>query len=789
MHPSKNPGIPTSLVRSPRGRGIAAAVTAFGLAGLMILVAGLVAAPTGAGSAAANPATAHLTPSVSSAAYHSQKNCAGMLWAKSIWAAYHPKSCWGHDEPTMSYLSNSSGSGANASFQVVLPADGRPAAQGDLYATFWFGGTVYDPASTGGGLQAFLELQFYPAAPAVTGPGSGTQDCLSYGGFNPSFHAGSNDWFACAIVWQLQNVSGYIYENAAYAGPIDNGASTAILVMHSHDHIYVNYSGIAQSKTVPWKISVADTTQSAGSSVLLQTGSLIISPYYSTAAKGNTLYWGASNPGAIAFAYEIGHTLNSSSGFSYCAPGDGVCQGYWPGHWNSSGQMELSLPRLGNGTTATFPSQLALSSSQGGEYEVNSTSCASPSFSTSTNCMYPFYQYRGGFASFTFGSSQVRNDTHDMGNQYQFPASTNSIGQWNASIHVAPWGSAKFSITPSNATAQFNPAGLSQGLALSPTGKASGQFMEGAYWLNVSESGCSSYSKYVYLTTGGKLNLTATLPCGPGALRAYARASPTSGINPLTVNFTGHVLGGTKPYAASWSFGDGKTSTLINPSHVYRSTGTFTATISVSDANGTHALSWVSLKVSTASCAGLTFKMAFGAVRECHLNMTQQTVFLLNVTRHAWLGHTYLSLYAYDGSTSGTQPIFRLGSGMGGTPSLANSKQNQSGPYASILISLTTRGANVYGGWGNYWAIVTSPGGSGGFCFQAVLDVTGPGSGPTCHAATPPLGGGPVTAVPSGTANPPAQGALRASIDSSSSSAGALAVHPTLSTVGRPQVG
>jgi len=60
-------------------------------------------------------------------------------------------------------------------------------------------------------------------------------------------------------------------------------------------------------------------------------------------------------------------------------------------------------------------------------------------------------------------------------------------------------------------------------------------------------------------------------------------ASPTSGVVPLTVNFTGSATGGTSPYSYTWDFGDGASSNMKNPTHTYSQAGDFTATLTVTD--------------------------------------------------------------------------------------------------------------------------------------------------------------------------------------------------------------
>ncbi len=63
-------------------------------------------------------------------------------------------------------------------------------------------------------------------------------------------------------------------------------------------------------------------------------------------------------------------------------------------------------------------------------------------------------------------------------------------------------------------------------------------------------------------------------------------ASPTTGMAPLTVQFTNLSTGDITDY--SWTFGDGGTSTLANPSHTYNSDGTYTVGLTVTGPAGTH---------------------------------------------------------------------------------------------------------------------------------------------------------------------------------------------------------
>lgn len=61
-------------------------------------------------------------------------------------------------------------------------------------------------------------------------------------------------------------------------------------------------------------------------------------------------------------------------------------------------------------------------------------------------------------------------------------------------------------------------------------------------------------------------------------------ASPTSGEEPLSVAFSDLSIGG--PTSWAWSFGDGATSTSQNPTHEYADAGSYTVSLTASNATG-----------------------------------------------------------------------------------------------------------------------------------------------------------------------------------------------------------
>ncbi|MEP7236951.1 MAG: PKD domain-containing protein [Ferruginibacter sp.] len=87
-------------------------------------------------------------------------------------------------------------------------------------------------------------------------------------------------------------------------------------------------------------------------------------------------------------------------------------------------------------------------------------------------------------------------------------------------------------------------------------------------------SGCSktlTKNNYIHASNGVTANFTNTAPTGCHL--------------PVTINFTNTSTGaGTLSY--NWNFGDGGTSTLVNPSHTYTTSGSFTVTLTVTSSTG-----------------------------------------------------------------------------------------------------------------------------------------------------------------------------------------------------------
>ncbi|MGV8076726.1 MAG: PKD domain-containing protein [Methanosarcina sp.] len=92
------------------------------------------------------------------------------------------------------------------------------------------------------------------------------------------------------------------------------------------------------------------------------------------------------------------------------------------------------------------------------------------------------------------------------------------------------------------------------------------------------EKGSNALTKSGYIAVSSILNTPVS----------KFSASPASGKVPLTVDFTDQSTGSQTSW--KWTFGDGNNSTEKNPVHTYNKTGLYSVTLTVSNANGSNAL-------------------------------------------------------------------------------------------------------------------------------------------------------------------------------------------------------
>jgi PKD repeat protein len=124
------------------------------------------------------------------------------------------------------------------------------------------------------------------------------------------------------------------------------------------------------------------------------------------------------------------------------------------------------------------------------------------------------------------------------------------------------------------------------------------------------------------------------------------------GVTPTTtevggsVTFTASPAAGVTPYVYDWTFGDGGTSNVASPSHVYASNGTFEANLTLNDSGGGSAVAHTTLTV-------LPALLATAAANVTSTDVGQPIAFTGSATGGSGTYSTYAWSFG-DGSTAST---------------------------------------------------------------------------------------------------------------------------------------
>jgi PKD repeat protein len=238
------------------------------------------------------------------------------------------------------------------------------------------------------------------------------------------------------------------------------------------------------------------------------------------------------------------------------------------------------------------------------------------------------YSYRWTFGD--GGSSTSQNPSHTY----------SSAGTYTATLTVTDSTSAtnskSLTITVTSAPSQLaanvlaSPSSGQAPLTVNFTGSATGGVTPYSYRWTFGDGGSttSQNPSHTYSSAGSytatltvtdstsatnSKSLTITVTSAPSQLTATAYADPTSGLAPLSVNFTGSAAGGAPPYSYNWNFGDGGSSSVQNPSHTYSTIGNYSAILTVTDNNSANASATVIISVGSVTGANLALAAETGS--------------------------------------------------------------------------------------------------------------------------------------------------------------------------------
>jgi len=149
-----------------------------------------------------------------------------------------------------------------------------------------------------------------------------------------------------------------------------------------------------------------------------------------------------------------------------------------------------------------------------------------------------------------------------------------NIGTGNLVVTAIRVDDSSFSAQPVNATFPVTiPAGQSHGIKVFFQPLVSGDHHA---TLTISSNDAEN--------SGATLSIRATAPPGENPPVADFSPSDTTGVSPLTVQFTDTST--NSPMSWAWSFGDDSTSTQQNPTHIYQNPGNYTVKLEASNPAG-----------------------------------------------------------------------------------------------------------------------------------------------------------------------------------------------------------
>jgi len=249
--------------------------------------------------------------------------------------------------------------------------------------------------------------------------------------------------------------------------------------------------------------------------------------------------------------------------------------------WSTVGGSHVVNPSGGTTSDGGMPThgtnwaELSAADTNGGTPPSNPGGATTPSSGGAG--VTQSFSYGTGATELSFDAAFLRNETANS-SYNDWMSVELSDGSTTQSLYYADTGTATVGTSSKHGFAMTAVTNVNVDLAtLFPSSTTSTTFTLTAVVANGTD-GIQPSIGYI-----DNFEMIASVP----APVAEFSGTPTSGVEPLSVNFTDGTTGSVSSW--SWSFGDGGTSTAQNPSHTYSSAGTYTVTLTATGPGGSDA--------------------------------------------------------------------------------------------------------------------------------------------------------------------------------------------------------
>ena len=349
------------------------------------------------------------------------------------------------------------------------------------------------------------------------------------------------------------------WTTAPVATVAESGTRPMVVVEPATDEVHVFYTGPSTAGIVAYEGTVYEKTASLSTLVFPSTGTPVLRDA-SNATMNNAT--SSKDPATAASGVVVLGATGSS-----------------PRYWFTDSGSTLPSPPTASFTSSTTSGTAPLAVS------FTDTSSGSP-----TSWAWSFGDG---------GSSTSRNPSHTFtaaGSYTVTLTASNAGGPSSSSTTVVVTDPV---VTPPTASFTSSTTSGTAPLAVSFTDTSSGSPTSWAWSFGDGGSSTSRNPSHTFTAAGSyTVTLTASNAGGPSSASttvvvtdpvvtpptASFTSSTTSGTAPLAVSFTDTSSG--SPTSWAWSFGDGGSSTSRNPSHTFTAAGSYTVTLTASNAGG-----------------------------------------------------------------------------------------------------------------------------------------------------------------------------------------------------------